>query len=639
MGYLESYRAWRASPAVDAETKRELAAIAGDPAEIEDRFYRTLEFGTAGLRGVIGAGTNRMNVYVVRQATQGLADYLGAIPGAAQRGVCIAYDSRRCSELFARETAAVLAGNGVRAYLFERLHAVPQLSFAVRHLGCAAGVVITASHNPAKYNGYKVYWSHGGQCTPEQAADILRRIQLVPMFAARLCELDEAVADGRVTMVGKEEDEAYYAASLSVLPYPDLLREKGGSLPIVYTPLHGTGNLPVRELLRRAGVTNVSVVPEQAEPDGAFPTVHAPNPEDPDAFRLAIQLAERTGAHVCLATDPDADRLGVAVKKHDGRWAVLTGNQIGCLLLEHLLGALSEQGRLPKNGVVIKSIVSTRLADAIAARYGVEMVDVLTGFRFISEKIDEYARTGEKTFLFGFEESYGFLAGGYSRDKDAILAAALAVEMCAAYDARGMTLYDGLQELYRTYGYYKERVNSYTLEGKAGMERIAETMATLRRVPITAVEDVSVTAYEDYLSGTRFLARGGGTEPLTLPRSDLVRLLLSDGSWIVVRPSGTEPKLKLYIGGRGETEAAVDAHLAALFADMDARLRTLLGSHSSAFALSLLFSLFFSFSGKRKEAKEKVNIPMLQRKPCRTCLSLICPFVTFATYFSFRKEK
>lgn len=577
MGYLESYRAWRASPAVDAETKRELAAIAGDPAEIEDRFYRTLEFGTAGLRGVLGAGTNRMNVYVVRQATQGLADYLGAIPGAAQRGVCIAYDSRRCSELFARETAAVLAGNGVRAYLFERLHAVPQLSFAVRHLGCAAGVVITASHNPAKYNGYKVYWSHGGQCAPEQAAEILARIEAAPLFGEKRCDFDQAVADGRITLIGAAEDEAYYAASLSVLPCPALLRERGGALPVVYTPLHGTGCIPVQELLRRAGVTQVYVVPEQAAPDGAFPTVHAPNPEDPDAFRLAIALAEEKGARVCLATDPDADRLGVAVRRTDGGWSVLTGNQIGSLLLEHLLSAHRAQGTLPANGAAVKSIVSTRLADAIAARYGVEMVNVLTGFRFISEKIDEYARTGEKTFLFGFEESYGFLAGGYSRDKDAILAAALAAEMCAAYDARGMTLYDGLQELYRTYGYYKERVNSYTLEGKAGMERIAETMATLRRVPITAVEDVSVTAYEDYLSGTRFLARGGGTEPLTLPRSDLVRLLLSDGSWIVVRPSGTEPKLKLYIGGRGETEAAVDAHLAALYTDMDARLSVLLG--------------------------------------------------------------
>lgn len=576
MGYLDTYRAWRASAAVDEETKRELAAIENDPAEIEDRFYRSLSFGTAGLRGVLGAGTNRMNVYVVRQATQGLADYLCAIPGAAARGVCIAYDSRRCSDVFARETAAVLAANGVRVCLFERLHAVPQLSFAVQHLQCEAGVVITASHNPAKYNGYKVYWSHGGQCAPEQAAEILSRIQASPMFGEKRCDFDAAVADGRIEMIGAEEDEAYYAASLSVLPYPALLKARGGALPIVYTPLHGTGNIPVRELLRRAGVTQVFVVPEQAEPDGAFPTVQAPNPEDPDAFGLAIALAEEKGARVCVATDSDADRLGVAVRRSDGDWSVLTGNQIGCLLLEHLLSAHSEQGTLPKNGVAIKSIVSTHLADAVAARYGVETIDVLTGFRFISEKIDEYARTGEKTFLFGFEESYGFLAGGYSRDKDAILSAALVAEMCVAYDGRGMTLYDGLQELYRTYGYYKERVASYTLEGKAGMERIAGAMTALRREPPAAVADVPVAAYEDYASSVRTTAKGGA-EPLTLPPSDLIRLLLQDGSWIVVRPSGTEPKLKLYIGGRDETEAGVDVRLDKLYQDMDVRLAALLG--------------------------------------------------------------
>lgn len=575
MGYLDIYRAWCASPVIDEATRQELFSIESDPVEIEDRFYRSLEFGTAGLRGVLGAGTNRMNVYVVRQATQGLADYLHSMDGAAARGVCIAYDSRHCSALFARETASVLAANGVRVCLFERLHAVPQLSFAVQHLGCAAGVVITASHNPAKYNGYKVYWSHGGQCAPEQAAEILRCIEAVPMFGARLCDFDEAVSDGRITMVGAEEDEAYYGASLSVLPYPALLKEKGGSLPIVYTPLHGAGSIPVRELLRRAGVTNVSIVPEQAEPDGAFPTVHAPNPEDPDAFRLAIALAEKTGARVCLATDPDADRLGVAVKRTDGEWAVLTGNQIGCLLLEHLLSARSAQGTLPKNGVVIKSIVSTRLADAIAARYGVELIDVLTGFRFISEKIDAFARTGEKTFLFGFEESYGFLAGGFSRDKDAILAAALAAEMCVAYAQRGMTLYDGLQALYRTYGFYKERVASYTLEGKAGMERIAGAMAALRSDPVSVVAGLSVAAMEDYDARLRTNASGAAA-PLTLPRSNLIRLLLEDGSWVIVRPSGTEPKLKLYIGSQAGTEAGVDERLGALFDDMDARLRKLL---------------------------------------------------------------
>ena len=575
MSAMETYRAWCASPAVDAATKAELAAIGNDPNEIEERFYRSLEFGTAGLRGILGAGTNRMNVYVVRQATQGLADYLKTVSGGAEKGVCIAYDSRRGSERFARETAAVLAANGVRVCLFSRLHAVPQLSFAVRHLGCMAGVVITASHNPAKYNGYKVYWSHGGQCAPEQAASILACINAVPMFGETTCDFDAAVADGRITMIGDAEDEAYYAACLSVRPYPELLREKGASLPIVYTPLHGSGNLPVRELLRRAGVSNVAVVPEQAEPDGAFPTVSAPNPEDPNAFRLAFALAEQTGARVALATDPDADRLGVAVKRSDGEWAVLTGNQIGCLLLEHLLSALSEKGALPKNGAVVKSLVSTQLADAIAARYGVAMIDVLTGFRFISEQIDRFAATGEKTFLFGFEESYGFLAGGHSRDKDAILSAVLAAEMCVSYAERGMTLYDGLQALYRTYGYYKERVASYTLEGKAGMERIAAAMQSLRDDPVRSLAGLPVRAAEDYAAGVR-LSADGAAEPLTLPKTNLIRLLLDGGAWVVVRPSGTEPKLKLYIGGRDESEAAVDHLLGALHAEIDARLRSVL---------------------------------------------------------------
>lgn len=575
MTALETYRAWRASPAVDAATKAELAAIENDRDEIEERFYRTLEFGTAGLRGILGAGTNRMNVYVVRQATQGLADYLKSVDGAAARGVCIAYDSRHGSERFARETASVLAANGVRVCLFSRLHAVPQLSFAVQHLGCMAGVVITASHNPANYNGYKVYWSHGGQCAPEQAARILRCINAVPMFSEAACDFDAAVSDGRIHMIGEEEDEAYYAASLSVLPYPELLRERGAALPIVYTPLHGAGSLPVREMLRRAGVTNVAVVPEQAEPDGAFPTVSAPNPEDPNAFRLAISLAERTGARVALATDPDADRLGVAVKRSDGEWAVLTGNQIGCLLLEHLLSARSEKGTLPKNGVVIKSLVSTQLADAIAARYGAAMIDVLTGFRFISEQIDRFSRTGERTFLFGFEESYGFLAGGYSRDKDAILSAVLAAEMCVSYAERGMTLYDGLQSLYRTYGYYKERVASYTLAGKAGMARIAAAMQSLRSEPVRSLAGLGVRFCEDYAAGVRTGA-DGASEPLSLPKTNLIRLLLDGGAWVVVRPSGTEPKLKLYIGGRGASEAAVDERLGALYADIDARLRAVL---------------------------------------------------------------
>ena len=569
------FESWKCEPSLDAATRAELTAIENDPHEIEERFYRELEFGTAGLRGIIGAGTNRMNAYVVRRATQGLCDYLATVPGAKERGVCVAYDSRLFSDEFAKQTACVLAGNGVKTYLFTTLHSVPQLSYAVRHLGCMAGIVITASHNPKQYNGYKVYWAYGGQAAPEQAAAIYDKIQNVEMFAANECDFEGAVHDERIVLVGKEEDEAYYAATAGLLLSPDLLRKYGGTLPIVYTPLHGSGAVPVKELLERVGLTSVTVVPEQAAPDGTFPTVTAPNPEDPAAFRLAIALAEKVRARVCLATDPDADRLGVAVKTANNEWVTLTGNQIGCILLEHILSTMSAQGKLPENGVVIKSIVSTRLADAICKAYGVELENVMTGFRFIGEKVDQYQTSGEKTFLFGFEESFGFLAGGLARDKDAVCAAMFAAEACIAYAQRGMTLSDALDEIYETYGFYQESVKSYTLEGKEGMERIADCMRALRANPPKAFAETPVAVLEDYLSGERRLI-GGTVECLTLPTSDTLRWLLTDDSWIVIRPSGTEPKLKLYIGARAKTREAVEEVLALLMADVDGRLTKLL---------------------------------------------------------------
>jgi len=576
MDFMELYQSWCASDALSADEKAELAAIAGDTKEIEERFYRELEFGTAGLRGIIRQGTNGMNVHVVRRATQGLADYMNGIEGAAQQGVCIAYDSRICSDVFARETARVLAANGIRVRLFTTLHAVPQLSYAVRHQGCIAGVVITASHNPAKYNGYKVYWSHGGQAAPEQASAILDCIMKVPFFSERVCDFDEAVADGRIGLIGAEEDEAYYAVTRSVLLRPELLKEKGGSLPIVYTPLHGAGNVPVRELLNRVGVTNVYTVEEQSAPDGNFPTVSAPNPEDPNAFVLAKKLAEEKGATVILATDPDSDRLGIAVKKHDGAWAVLTGNQIGCILLHHILSERRAAGTLPENGAVVKSLVSTRLADAICEKNGVELMDVLTGFRFISEKIDAFEKSGEKTFLFGFEESFGFLAGGFSRDKDAICAAVLAAEACICYGERNMTLYDALREIYEEYGFFKEKVTSYTLEGKAGMEKIAGCMEALCANPPKSFAGFKVCVTEDFNASLR-TKDCGCTEKIDLPKSNMLRFLLENGAWIVVRPSGTEPKLKLYIGANDPDEAALETLLDALFADADALLRKELG--------------------------------------------------------------
>lgn len=569
------FESWKNEPSLDAATRAELTAIENDPREIEERFYRELEFGTAGLRGIIGAGTNRMNAYVVRRATQGLCDYLATVPGAKERGVCVAYDSRLFSDEFAKQTACVLAGNGVKTYLFTSLHSVPQLSYAVRHLGCMAGIVITASHNPKQYNGYKVYWAYGGQAAPEQAAAIYEKIQNVKMFAASECDFEGAVHDERIVLVGKEEDEAYYAATAGLLLSPDLLRKYGGTLPIVYTPLHGSGAVPVKELLERVGLTSVTVVPEQAAPDGTFPTVTAPNPEDPTAFRLAIALAEKVRARVCLATDPDADRLGVAVKTANNEWVTLTGNQIGCILLEHILSTMSAQGKLPENGVVIKSIVSTRLADAICKAYGVELENVMTGFRFIGEKVDQYQTSGEKTFLFGFEESFGFLAGGLARDKDAVCAAMFAAEACIAYAQRGMTLSDALDEVYETYGFYQESVKSYTLEGKEGMERIADCMRALRANPPKAFAETPVAVLEDYLTSERKLI-GGTVECLTLPASDTLRWLLTDDSWIVIRPSGTEPKLKLYIGARAKTREAVEEVLALLMADVDGRLTKLL---------------------------------------------------------------
>ena len=568
MDFLQEYKKWCASDALTKEEKEELLNIAEDPKEIEERFYCELEFGTAGLRGILRQGTNGMNVHVVRRATQGLADYMNGIGEAAEKGVCIAYDSRNYSECFAREAACVLAANGIRVRLFSTLHSVPQLSYAVRHQGCMAGIVITASHNPSKYNGYKVYWDYGGQAAPEQASEIYECIKKVPYFTAKTANYDEAVKDGRIGLIGEEEDQAYFEVTESVALCPDLLKKEGGKLPIVYTPLHGTGNIPVQKILHDVGITNVYVVPEQSAPDGNFPTVKAPNPEDPNAFTLAMKLAEEKGAKVILASDPDADRLGIAVKTNEDGWAVLTGNQIACILLHHILEERKKAGTMPANGAVIKSIVSTNLADAIAEKNGVELINVLTGFRYISEKIDEFDKTGEKTFLFGFEESYGFLAGGFSRDKDAICSAMLAAETCICYAQRGMTLYDALREIYEIYGFYKEKVTSYTLEGKEGLEKIAGCMASLRGMTFEQIAGIPVVYQEDYLTDTRKYG-DGRTEQIGLPKSNVLRYMLKTGDWIVVRPSGTEPKLKLYIGGNEKTEEALDAKLGSLYTECD----------------------------------------------------------------------
>ncbi|MDL2257930.1 phospho-sugar mutase [Eubacteriales bacterium OttesenSCG-928-K08] len=565
MDYKQRFSQWL--ELADEQTRLELQTLT--ESEIEDRFYTELAFGTAGLRGILGAGTNRMNEYVVRRATLGLSNYLLKIPNAKQRGVAIAYDSRNFSSEFALTCALVLAKNGLKAYLFESIRAVPQLSFALRHLGCVAGVVITASHNPAIYNGYKVYWEDGGQVAPEQANAILCEIEKCEYFKIQQMSKIEALDSGLLQIIGKDVDEAYYASTMSLLLNPKLVREKGNSLSVVYTPLHGAGNIPVREILNRIGVSNVHVVPEQELPNGNFPTVSAPNPEDPDAFTLATKLANKVGADTILATDPDSDRLGVAVRKKDGSFKVLTGNQIGCLLLEYILSSKASAGLLPQNALVVKSLVSTRLADEICAHYNVKLDSVLTGFRFISEKIENSIRTKAHTFLFGFEESFGFLAGTFSRDKDAICTAMLVAEICVVYAARGKTLDDAVQELYDKYGYFKESVKNYTLNGIEGLESINRAMRGLRTEIPSELAGISVTVFEDYESRSSLLLASNNKQPLELPSSNMVRLLFENGAWMVVRPSGTEPKLKLYIGANAKDESQVDILLAKMMESAD----------------------------------------------------------------------
>ena len=566
MNANERYALWLNSPDIDEQTKAELRSIADDPKEIEERFYTELEFGTAGLRGILGAGDNRMNIYNVRKATEGLARYLDeTVKGQAR--VCIAYDSRHCSDLFAKETACVLAAHGVHVFLYSTLHSVPQLSFTILELGCDAGVVVTASHNPPKYNGYKVYGPSAGQAAPDLANEITRHIRAVEGFKTAYKPYEEGIADGSIELIGADVDEIYYQKTMTLLTQPELVKAKGHELKLVYTPLHGSGNVPVREILRRIGVTNVTVVKEQEAPDGSFPTVKAPNPEDPNAFTLAFRYAEEVGATVIIGTDPDSDRLGLAVKKTDGEWAVLTGNQIGAILIHSLLSSYKATGKLPENGLVVRSIVSTQLADAICKKFGVALKEVLTGFRFIAEQIAECEATGAHSFLFGFEESYGFLAGSFARDKDAICAAMLVAEACVVYREKGMTLYDALLEIYETYGWYREKVKSYTLEGKAGIEAIQNAMALLRKSPLEAIAGTKVEKTEDF----------NRPEETGLPKSNVLRFTLSDGAWVTVRPSGTEPKLKLYIGAHADTDAAVDARLSALMNDMDAKLSKLLG--------------------------------------------------------------
>ena len=558
MNYREAYEKWLKEFADDKKTIAELTAIAGDEKEIEDRFYTGLSFGTAGMRGVLGAGENRMNVYTVRKATRGLADYINRLPGAAARGVVIAYDSRRMSAEFAKETALVLAKNGVKAWLFPSLRPVPVLSFSVRHMKAVAGVVITASHNPPQYNGYKVYWEDGAQLPPERADEVLAMIRAHDYADCEPMDEQAALASGLLEYVPAAVDDAYIAQVKTLAIRPELLRKHGSELKIVYTPLHGSGNLPVRRVLKEMGVTNLLVVREQEAPDGNFPTVKVPNPENADTFAMAIELANREGADCCFATDPDCDRLGVATRKPDGSFALLTGNQIGCLLLNYICESLSEMGRLPKNGAAVKSIVSTELARSIAESYGVAMIDVLTGFKFIAEQIQHFEETGEHTFLFGFEESYGFLSSTFVRDKDAVNASLLVTELALYLRTQGRTLWDELQRVFEKYGHSVEHVSSVVLPGKDGVAKMKQIMQDMCACAPKAIAGLPVLAVRDYKTGLRTDAQGVVSQ-MGLPVSDVLYYELEGKNWVCVRPSGTEPKIKLYVNTRAaSSEAALE---------------------------------------------------------------------------------
>ena len=554
MDYQKRYREWLENDYFDADTKAELTAIKENDNEIKERFYKDLEFGTAGLRGVIGAGTNRMNIYTVRKATQGLANYI-LKNRAESRGVAIAYDSRRMSPEFADESALCLAANGIKAYVFESLRPTPELSFAVRKLNCIAGINITASHNPPEYNGYKVYWEDGAQITPPHDTGIMAEVEAVTDYATvKTMSLEAAKEAGLYEVIGEAVDDAYMEELKKQVIHQDAIDQMNKDLKIVYSPLHGTGNIPVRRILKELGFENVYVVKEQELPDGNFPTVSYPNPEAKEAFELGLKLAKDVDADLVLATDPDADRLGVYVKDtKSGEYKVLTGNMSGCLLADYEISQTKAVKGLPKDGCLIKSIVTSNMAKAIAESYGVKLIDVLTGFKFIGQQILEFEKTGIGTYLFGFEESYGCLIGTYARDKDAIVATMALCEAAAYYKTLGKTLWDAMIDMYEKYGYYKDDIQSITLKGIEGLEKIQNILETLRKEPPAEIGGYGVQRARDYKAGTIKDLRTGETSDTGLPASNVLYYELENDAWVCVRPSGTEPKVKFYYGIKGNS--------------------------------------------------------------------------------------
>ena len=559
MDYKEVYEQWIANPYFDEATKEELKSIAEDENEIKERFYMDLEFGTAGLRGIIGAGTNRMNIYVVRRATQGLANYIAKVDKKSQ-GVAIAYDSRHMSPEFAQEAALCLAANGIKAYIFETLRPTPELSFAVRHLGCVAGINVTASHNPPEYNGYKVYWEDGAQITPPHDSGIMGEVKAISDWnTVKTMDKAEAEKAGLFEVIGKEVDDAYMAELKKQVIHMDAIQAEGKNLKIVYTPLHGTGNIPARRILKELGFENVYVVKEQELPDGDFPTVSYPNPEAAEAFELGLKLAKEVDADLVLATDPDADRLGVRVKDKNGEYHDLTGNMSGCLLANYEISQKKAiNGSLPEDGALIKTIVTTNLADAIAKGYGVKLIEVLTGFKFIGQQILGFEQSGKGSYLFGFEESYGCLIGTYARDKDAIVATMALCEAAAYYKTQGKTLWDAMIEMYEQFGYYKDAIQSVTMKGIEGLQKIQEIMNSLRQNPPAEFAGHKVVAVRDYKADTITDVATGAVKPTGLPNSNVLYYELTDDAWVCVRPSGTEPKVKFYYGVKGTSLADAD---------------------------------------------------------------------------------
>ena len=566
MDYKEIYESWLNNPYIDEATKEELRSISGDEQEIKERFYMDLEFGTAGLRGIIGAGTNRMNPYVVRKATQGLANYIKGV-GKESQGVAIAFDSRRMSPEFAQEAALCLAANGIKAYIFESLRPTPELSFAVRKLGCVAGINITASHNPPEYNGYKVYWEDGAQITPPHDSGIMAEVKAISEYSEatmKTMDKDAAVAAGLYQVIGQAIDDAYMEELKSQVLHMDAIQETAKELKIVYTPLHGTGNIPARRVLKELGFENVYVVKEQELPDGNFPTVSYPNPEAAEAFELGLKLAQEVDADLVLATDPDADRLGVRVKDKNGEYHDLTGNMSGCLLANYEIEQRKALKGLPEDGALIKTIVTTNMADAIAKYYGVKVIEVLTGFKWIGQQILGFENSGKGTYLFGFEESYGCLIGTHARDKDAIVATMALCEAAAYYKTQGKTLWDAMIDLYEKYGYYKDAIKTVTLKGIEGLAKIQEVMNNLRENPPKKIGDYQVLSFRDYKKDTITDLATGEVKATGLPNSNVLYFDLNDDAWVCARPSGTEPKLKFYYGIKGTSLEDADQKSAAL---------------------------------------------------------------------------